>query len=43
MTETIEEDNGDFETSLEEAFIDTLSMPASTALRLVVFTPRWGT
>lgn len=33
VTLALEQEDGDFEASLEEAFIDTLSMPASTALR----------
>ena len=33
ITLALEQEDGDFETSLEEAFVDTLSMPANTALR----------
>jgi hypothetical protein len=33
VTLAVEQEDGDFEASLEEAFVDTLSMPANTALR----------
>lgn len=33
VTMAIEAEDGDFETSLEEAFLDTLNMPGGTALR----------
>jgi hypothetical protein len=33
VTLAVEQEDGDFETGLEEAFLDTLSMPANTTLR----------
>lgn len=33
VTAAIEQEDGDFETSLEEAFLDTLSLPGGTTLR----------
>ena len=33
VTAAVEQEDGDFDTSLEEAYLDTLSMPANTTLR----------